>query len=170
MNLPDFTTGIHIMTVSGADLKMNLTENMLLFVLMFEKFKFVNDRFGFVEGDRLLSYIGKKLQERAAKYGLVAARLSCDVFSFMDFEENIQPDALGAEIQSWVKDYPIDFEIRMTVGIYHVKTKNIPVRLMCDRASFACESIKNNYLVNVAEYNDSVKNYVFLATRTFKRK
>ena len=126
-----------------------------------EKFKFVNDRFGFVEGDRLLSYIGKKLQERAAKYGLVAARLSGDVFSFMDFEENIQPDALGAEIQSWVKDYPIDFEIRMTVGIYHVKTKNIPVRLMCDRASFACESIKNNYLVNVAEYNDSVKNYVF---------
>ena len=68
---------------------------------------------------------------------------------------------MGAEIQSWVKDYPIDFEIRMTVGIYHVKTKNIPVRLMCDRASFACESIKNNYLVNVAEYNDSVKNYVF---------
>ena len=126
-----------------------------------EKFKFVNDRFGFVEGDRLLSYIGKKLQERAAKYDLVAARLSGDVFSFMDFEENIQPDALGAEIQSWVKDYPIDFEIRMTVGIYHVKTKNIPVRLMCDRASFACESIKNNYLVNVAEYNDSVKNYVF---------
>ena len=62
-----------------------------------EKFKFVNDRFGFVEGDRLLSYIGKKLQERAAKYGLVAARLSGDVFSFMDFEENIQPDALGAE-------------------------------------------------------------------------
>ena len=34
MNLPDFTTGIHIMTVSGADLKMNRTENMLLFVLM----------------------------------------------------------------------------------------------------------------------------------------
>ena len=26
--------GIHIMTVSGADLKMNRTENMLLFVLM----------------------------------------------------------------------------------------------------------------------------------------
>ena len=34
MNLPDFTTGIHIMTVSGADLKMNRTKNMLLFVLM----------------------------------------------------------------------------------------------------------------------------------------
>lgn len=126
-----------------------------------EKFKFVNDRFGFVEGDRLLSYIGNKLKERSIKYGLVAARLSADVFSFLDFEENVQPDVLGAEIQSWVKDYPIDFEIRMTVGIYHVKTKNIPVRLMCDRASFACESIKNNYLVNVAEYNDSVKNYVF---------
>ena len=41
----------------------------------------------------------------------------------MDFEENIQPDALGAEIQSWVKDYPIDFEIRMTVGIYTLKQK-----------------------------------------------
>lgn len=95
MNLPDFTTGIHIMTVSGADLKMNLTGEYVIVCFDVEKFKFVNDRFGFVEGDRLLSYIGKKLQERAAKYGLVAARLSGDVFSFMDFEENIQPDAVG---------------------------------------------------------------------------
>ena len=63
-----------------------------------EKFKFVNDRFGFVEGDRLLSYIGKKLQERAAKYDLVAARLSGDVFSFMDFEEKYGRDfALAVE-------------------------------------------------------------------------
>ena len=147
MNLPDFTTGIHIMTVSGADLKMNRTKNMLLFALMSRNSNLSMTDSVFVEGDRLLSYIGKKLQERAAKYGLVAARLSGDVFSFMDFEENIQPDALGAEIQSWVKDYPIDFEIRMTVGIYHVKTKNIPVRLMCDRASFACESIKTIILL-----------------------
>ncbi len=126
MNLPDFTTGIHIMTVSGADLKMNRTKNMLLFALMSRNSNLSMTDSVFVEGDRLLSYIGKKLQERAAKYGLVAARLSGDVFSFMDFEENIQPDALGAEIQSWVKDYPIDFEIRMTVGIYHVKTKISP--------------------------------------------
>ena len=30
--LTGLTTGIHIMTVSGADLKMNRTKNMLLFV------------------------------------------------------------------------------------------------------------------------------------------
>ena len=36
-----------------------------------EKFKFVNDRFGFVEGDRLLSYIGKKLQGFRVMYFLL---------------------------------------------------------------------------------------------------
>lgn len=47
-----------------------------------EKFKFVNDRFGFVEGDRLLSYIGKKLQERASKIRSCSRKAFGCVFSF----------------------------------------------------------------------------------------
>ncbi|MCC8160298.1 MAG: EAL domain-containing protein [Oscillospiraceae bacterium] len=126
-----------------------------------EKFKFINDRFGFVEGDRLLIYIGQKLQERAEKYNLAVSRLSSDIFAFLDEEENIDPEPFGAEVQGWVKNYPLGIDIKIVVGIYHVEAQNIPVRLMCDRAKVAIDTVKNNYMVNVAEYNKNVRDYMF---------
>ncbi len=136
-------------------------KNYIVVCLDVEKFKFINDRFGFVEGDRLLAHIGKKLQERAQKYGLVAARLSSDIFAFLDEEENMVPEAFGAEVQDWVRNYPLGTDIKIAVGIYHVEAQNIPVRLMCDRANFAIDTVKGNYMINVAEYNKTVRDYVF---------
>lgn len=142
--------------------KRNPNKRYVIVCLDVEKFKYINDRYGFREGDRLLSYIGKKLQERSAKYGIVASRLSSDVFSFLDEEKNVNSEELGAEVQSWIKNYSMDFEVRILVGIYHVESKNIPVRLMCDRANLAIATIKNNYLTNVAEYNKNVRENMFL--------
>lgn len=126
-----------------------------------EKFKFINDRFGFIEGDRLLAHIGNRLHERAEKYGLVAGRLSSDIFSFLDYEENIVPKSLGAEIQGWVTNYPLDTDIKLAVGIYHVETRGLLVRLMCDKANLAKDTVKNNYILNVAEYNKDVSEYLY---------
>ncbi|MGN0107696.1 MAG: EAL domain-containing protein [Hominilimicola sp.] len=139
----------------------NPDEKYAVICLDIEKFKFINDRFGFVEGDRLLTYIGEKLDEKTEQCNSVACRLSADVFSFLSKEKDINPDALGAEIQSWVKDYPLDVDIKISAGIYHVESRNIPVRLMCDRANFAIENIKGNYMVNVAEYNKDVRDHMF---------
>ncbi len=136
-------------------------KNYMIVCLDVEKFKFINDRFGFVEGDRLLAHIGKRLIERAERYRLVAARLSSDIFAFLDEEKNLNPEAFGAEVQEWVKDYPLGTDIKIAVGVYHVDAKNIPVRLMCDRASFATETVKGNYMINVAEYNKTMRDYVF---------
>ncbi len=125
-----------------------------------EKFKFINDRFGFAEGDRLLSYIGGKVHERAERYNLVAGRLSADIFAFLDFEENVNTDTIGDEIQSWVSDYPLNTEIRIAVGVYRVEAIGLPVRLMCDRANLAVDTVKNNYIRNIAVYNKDVHDYM----------
>lgn len=47
----------------------NPDKDYVIVCLDIEKFKYINDRFGFVEGDRLLGYIGEKL------YALI--KLSC---------------------------------------------------------------------------------------------
>lgn len=135
-------------------------KNYIIVCLDIEKFKFINDRFGFLEGDRLLAHIGKKLYERAVKYEIPAARIASDVFAFLDEEKNVNPETFGMEVQGWVQNYPLGTEIRIAVGIYHVEARNIPVRLMCDRARFAIATIKNNYMVNVAEYNKTVRDYM----------
>ncbi len=126
-----------------------------------ERFKFINDRFGFIEGDNLLVYIADKLFIKTVKNGLFACRLSGDVFAFLDFQENIDANKLSVEINDWVKNYPLDIEIKISAGIYKVESKNVPVRLMCDRATFAIDNIKGNYMVNVAEYNKDVRDSMF---------
>ncbi len=135
-------------------------EKYVIVCLDIEKFKLINDRFGFVEGDRLLVHIAEKLKKRTADFGVVSARLSSDIFSFLDKAENIDTESFGAEAQSWVKDYPLDYEIKIAVGIYHIDVTNIPVRLMCDRANLAVDTVKSNYMLNAAEYNNSVRDYM----------
>ncbi|MCH5210996.1 MAG: EAL domain-containing protein [Oscillospiraceae bacterium] len=135
-------------------------KDYIIVCLDIEKFKFINDRFGFVEGDRLLSYVADKLKERKGSYDVVITRLTSDVYAFLDENKNIEPEAFGAEVQSWVKNYPLDVDIKIAVGIYHVESRTIPVRLMCDRARFAIDTVKKNYMINVAEYNKDVRDYM----------
>ena len=135
-------------------------KDYIIVCLDIEKFKFINDRFGFVEGDRLLSYVAEKLKERKQNYDVVITRLTSDVYAFLDENKNIEPEAFGAEVQSWVKNYPLDVDIKIAVGIYHVESRTIPVRLMCDRARFAIDTVKKNYMINVAEYNKDVRDYM----------
>lgn len=142
-------------------LDRNTDKKYAIVCIDIEKFKYINDRFGFVEGDRLLAHVGAKLLERSERQSIVAGRLSADVFSFFDLEENINPKTIGGEIQSWVSDYPLDIDIKMAVGIYHIETSSIPVRLMCDKANMAKDTVKNNYIQNVAEYNKDVNEYIY---------
>ncbi len=142
-------------------LNKNPDRDYVIVCLDIEKFKYINDRFGFAEGDRLLSYIGDKLYERSVACGAIAARLSGDKFSFLDERKNIDTEAFGHEVRTWVNDYPLDTEIKIAVGVYPVDIRNIPVRLMCDRANMAAASIKNNYMVYAAEYNKNIRDYMF---------
>lgn len=142
-------------------LDRNPDREYVIVCLDIEKFKYINDRFGFTEGDRLLAYIGEKLYERALKFEIIASRLGGDKFSFLDERKNIDTEAFGHEVRTWVNDYPLDTEIKIAVGVYPVDIRNIPVRLMCDRANMAIASIKNNYMVYSAEYNKNIRDYMF---------
>ncbi len=125
-----------------------------------EKFKFINDRFGYAEGDKLLQYIAEKLRKRASEYGTVAARFSPDLFFLLDKAEDINPEAFGAKMQRWVENYPLECDIKIAVGIYRPESMTMPVRLMCDRANMAVDTVKNNYIINVAEYNKDVRDFL----------
>lgn len=135
-------------------------EKYVLVCLDIEKFKLINDRFGFVEGDRLLQHIAEQLKKRTNDFGVLASRLSSDIFCFFDKSENIDTEPFGAEVQGWVKDYPLDYEIKIAVGVYRIDISNIPVRLMCDRANLAADTVKNNYMINAAEYNNTVRDFM----------
>ena len=48
------------------------------------------------------------------------------------------------------------FKIRVVVGVYDIEDVDEPVSNMCDKAFIASETIKNNYEVNIAYYDDKL--------------
>ena len=83
-------------------LDRNPDKDYAVVCLDIEKFKYINDRFGFAEGDRLLEYIGEKLYDKSIQNGAIASRLNADRFSFLDERKNVNTEALGIEVQQWI--------------------------------------------------------------------
>ncbi len=59
------------------------------------------------------------------------------------------------KIRSELKTYPIDMNVEVSCGIYHVHGRDKSINIMCDRAHIAVNSIKGNYARHVAVYDDS---------------
>lgn len=123
-----------------------------------ERFKLVNDLFGADEGDKLLKYIAKLLQMSASEEG-ICGKLSGDVFFAMipeDRCENLEHHVFGF-MSNAVKDYPLNISLSLKYGVYRVKSRAVPINVMCDRAKLAADSIKGKYDIDFAYYEESLR-------------
>ena len=130
-----------------------------LFVGDVDKFKFINERFGTAEGDRLLRYIAEKLSFYMEKDGGLCGRLGNDNFGFL--LPNVPEIAERVEtiLQHCCDDYPgRETRIQCSVGMYVVDYPEIPVESMLDRAMLAKGTIKAVYDTALAQYDDSMLN------------
>ena len=125
-----------------------------------ERFKLVNDLFGIEEGDRLLIYIAEQIKKECEKFGGMASRLSADVFAILRPFEDVDMDYFEQNIFDWIRNYPLNMEINVAIGVYQVADYTIPVSLMCDRAILALNSVKGNYLTHLAMYNHSLRDAI----------
>ena len=122
-----------------------------------ENFKLYNDTFGVAKGDELLVGIAALSKEHMARYGIYG-RLGADRFMYLcerhrDFQEqgfeafldqiNAMPQARGRVTLKW--------------GIYHVEDRGVSIERMCDRAFLAADTIKGQYGVLSATYDDRLR-------------
>ena len=123
-----------------------------------ERFKLVNDLFGTDEGDRLLKYIAKLLQMSMAEEG-VCGKSSGDIFFAMFPEDRYEdPERSIFEFMSnAIRDYPLNISLSLKCGVYRVRSRNVPVSVMCDRAKLAAASIKGKYDTDFAYYEESLR-------------
>lgn len=128
-----------------------------ILVLNIEKFKIINDLIGMSEGDRLLIYMSNFIRRSAEECQGVAGYLGADIFSLCVKEEKLGGFSdFEKRVHHYLNQYPLDFEVRVRIGIYEVVNR-IPANLMCDRARLAADRVKGNELTHYMVYDNSMR-------------
>jgi len=129
-----------------------------MIALDINRFRLINDRFGVEVGNNCLKELGKQISLSLPWDG-IAGRYQADNFSIL-LEYEKDQDILDY-IERLGMAFRFEEAIRcgstLSFGIYKISDRDIPVRLMCDRARLAKKDIKGNTLTNFAVYDDRIR-------------
>ena len=123
-----------------------------------DRFRLINDRYGIDAGNRTLETVGKTIREVSPKDS-IAKRYQGDVFSvLLKYKTDQDLVQYMNKLSDAVRSARVvPMAITLTYGIYKVGDRDIPVRLMCDRARAVKKQVKGNALTNYAVYDDVIR-------------
>ena len=129
-------------------------------LLDIKDFKMTNDIFGNEVGDRVLKKVANWIRENATKEWIYG-RLSGDAFGICYPTGSVRLDFVEQRLSKFViSNGSIDQHILMHVGIYNVTDPSIDISIMFDRAHLALTTIKNEFNVHIAIYDDNMRDQV----------
>ncbi len=136
-----------------------------IIVLDIEKFKVINEMFGYDEGDKVLRYIWSLLQ-KWVREGEIYSRWIADRFNILAYynsEEELlkRLNALAADIMNDRTERRQGFVIRPVIGVYRVIDRELDIQSMQNYASIAHSTIKGDASSGcVAFYNEEYRNTI----------
>lgn len=155
--LHDDLTGIHNMhhfrrqaKTILADPKVDPSTKRFLFVDI-ENFKTYNDKYGFKEGNNFLTLTAEVLQEVFSD--VPVARFSDDHFMILADEDNLQERLAIAREK--ISEQRSEVYLGLKVGAF-TPTRDTDPAIACDRARYACGSIKKYFDRDYAEYSEEL--------------
>ena len=120
-------------------------------------FKIVNDIFGTVFGDFVLKYVAERISSEMPA-GSVFGRLVGDTFGMLIPHDDFNPRRMENNLTHFtVSDGSTDQNILMNLGVYEVTEADLDPSAMFDRARMALSTIKNEYHVHIAYYDDEMR-------------
>lgn len=127
-----------------------------------DKFKFINDVYGFLEGNAILTYVAKIIS-LSIKENECCARISNDVFVLLlQFESKKKIierlEAVQNSIHHYKSSQSQTFDIILSFGIFLIKEPQMAISTMIDRASIAKKTIKGCRHQTIAFYTEDIRN------------
>ncbi len=120
-----------------------------------DNFKMINEFFGHDEGDRLLKHIASKLEKLMLNYNYCNyGHLEADIFAVC-MKTSDSKNAIS-KIEKIADDFDIEFKVTISVGIYNITETNLSPDIMCDRAHLAQKTVKGNFLLHSAYFNQQM--------------
>ena len=124
-----------------------------------ERFKVINDLFGEKTGDNLLRYIAgffSHLNLPLCAYG----RLHSDNFVICFPEERNNRQRFITSLKAMAASFSLDYRVVLCFGVYRIDEPDLPVSVMCDRASLALNKVKGNELLYCGEYDEKMRQHI----------
>lgn len=139
----------------------NETYAMVCFnILMFQ---YVNELYGYKEGDRVLAVVGAGIRE-SLKEGELAARMNADRFAALlryDGREEIRSRVMDIleklETRTESRRPGMEYDITMTAGVYVIEDPHEVVDKMVDRAKAAFTKEIRGTLENCGFYDNAIR-------------
>ncbi|HOH87377.1 bifunctional diguanylate cyclase/phosphodiesterase [Ruminococcus sp.] len=160
ISVEDELTGIHNMVYFRNEAEKVLTyvttdrENAIFLFFDIENFKSYNEKYGFHEGNELLIKAAHMIEDSFK--GSLVSRFSDDhfvVLTRIDGAKNI----IG-QLSGEIKRLQREVHLELKCGAYKPVGDEADVSLACDRARFACNSIKKHYDRTLRIYDKSLEN------------
>lgn len=133
--------------------------NFAIFSVDVDKFRLINDSYGIEEGNRLIRTIGQVLKECVPK-GALVKRYQADIFSVLiPYDDDQELFDFMTDISSAInKASDLSTHLTFTFGIYKIVDRELPIRIMCDRARAAKRQLKGSASAsNYAVYDDTIR-------------
>ncbi len=129
-----------------------------------DKFKYVNDVYGYDTGDRVLKEIADSL-EKNLNSGEICARIQSDCFVvLLEYKEQKDLSSRADIICELVRHVGEAHERRcdfvLAVGIYEIIDSSLDVQAMVDRAVIARKTVKGLHRTACAFYNDQIRSEI----------
>ncbi|WP_295071892.1 GGDEF domain-containing phosphodiesterase [Ruminococcus sp.] len=159
ISVEDELTGIHNMVYFRTEAEKLLNyvttdrESIIFLFFDIENFKSYNEKYGFHEGNDLLKRIAHMID--AAFNNSLVSRYSDDHFVVLTRVDGVQ-NVIG-ELSGEVKKQQREVHLELKCGAYKPIGNESDVSLACDRARFACNSIKKHYDRTLRFYDKSLE-------------
>ena len=130
----------------------NSTEDMCIVMMDIVNFKVVNDLYGMANGDRVLSQIAREFEKLGQDKEFIISRFSGDHFylcmSKAVFESTTFPKKFKALVGN--------MDLSVAYGVFFVDKdqKDVPINIMCDRASLAAHNKDGKIVDYIRYYSD----------------
>ncbi len=137
-------------------LRQNPGRNYYIICSDIENFKLINDVFGVAAGDRLLCGIADMYRRQVGERG-ICGRLSADQFAcLLEFDQEFTAE-MFIRSSDEINKLQNAKNVAVKWGIYSVESQTVTVDQMCDRALLAARSIKGQYGIYFAAYDDKLR-------------
>jgi len=154
----DYLTGLPSMTYffelaeSARQVLLDAGDEPMMMFMDLSGMKFYNGRYGYSKGDELLISFARLL----AKYfgNERCCRVGEDHFAAVTGKSGIE-EKLDSLFSEWKEMYKSD-ALAIRVGIYRESVESVDVSSACDRAKYACDSMRNVYESSVSWFDEKM--------------
>lgn len=155
----DELTGIHNMVYFRSEAEKLLgyvttdRENVIILFFDIENFKSYNDKYGFHSGNELLIKFAHRIEE--AFKGSLVARYSDDHFVVLTKNDGFMP--IIQQLSENIRELQGEVQLVLKCGAYKPNADESDISHACDRARFACNSIKKHFDRNYCLYDKTLE-------------